>query len=95
MSKVLKRPQAEEDLLSIWVFIAHDSPNNADQFLDRRDEKFYILADNPLMGRSREELASNLRSFPVESYTIFYSPIEEGIEIIRGLNSSMDIESHF
>ncbi len=95
MSAVWKRPQAEEDLVNIWLFIAQDSPNNADQFLDRLENKLYVLADNPLMGISREELASNLRSFPVDSYTIFYSPIEDGVEIIRVLNSSMDIESNF
>jgi toxin ParE1/3/4 len=95
MSEVWKRPQAEEDLINIWLFIAQDSPNNADRFLDRLDEKFHVLADNPLMGISREELASNLRSFPMDSLIIFYIPIKEGIEVIRVLNSSMDIEINF
>ncbi len=55
-----KRPQAKEDLINIWSFISEDSHHNADRFLDLLEEKCQILASNPLMGRSREELIPNL-----------------------------------
>jgi hypothetical protein len=35
MVVIVKRPLAELDLLGIWEFIAEDSPDRADEFLDR------------------------------------------------------------
>ena len=48
-----------------------------------------------MMGRSREELVPKLRSFPVGNYVIFYQPISDGVEIVRVLHGSRDIESLF
>jgi toxin ParE1/3/4 len=47
------------------------------------------------MGRSRDELATNVRSFPVNDYLIFYRPIEEGIEILRVVSGYRDLEGLF
>lgn len=35
MQSVIKSPEAEEDLIDIWLYIAEDSPVNSDRFLDR------------------------------------------------------------
>jgi toxin ParE1/3/4 len=45
------------------------------------------------MGRSRPELATDLRSFPVGHYVIFDVPLPKGVEIVRVLHGSRDIES--
>jgi toxin ParE1/3/4 len=45
------------------------------------------------MGRSRPELAPNLRSFPVGQYVIFYLPLAKGVEIVRVLHGARDFES--
>ena len=50
------------------------------------------LAENPRIGRSREELAPELRSFSFLNYVIFYRPIDAGVEIVRVLHGSRDIE---
>lgn len=34
MPRVLTKPEADNDLVDIWLYIANDSPNNADHFLD-------------------------------------------------------------
>ena len=39
-------------------------------------------AEQPKMGRAREELASGLRSFPVRRYVVFYCPLVDGIEVV-------------
>lgn len=49
----------------------------------------------PQSGRRRDELEPHLRSFPEGSYVVFYREIGEGIEIIRVLHSSRDIERIF
>ena len=95
MSEIRRLPQAESDLDGIWDYIARDTPTNATRFLRRIEGVCIIIADNPLIGRSREELAPALRSFPVGNYLLFYFPIEDGIEIVRVLHGSMDADNLF
>ena len=95
MSQIRKRPQAQEDLLEIWLRIASDSPFHADRFLDLLDDKMRRLADAPGMGRSRPELTPGLRGFPVGDYLIFYRPLPFGIEVVRVLHGARDIDALF
>lgn len=93
MPRLLKRPEAESDLDEIWWYIAQDSPHNADRFLDCIQERCLALADFPKMGTSRDELKAGLRSQPVGNYMIFYFPLEDGIDLVRVIHGSRDIES--
>jgi toxin ParE1/3/4 len=98
MGRVDKLPTARSDLIEIWQYIADDSPEDADRFLDTLEEKISLLADNPEMGKRREELAEGLRSFPVSNYMIYYRPHggKEGIVVVRVLNATQNItELHF
>lgn len=95
MPRLLKRPEAKNDLEEIWWFIAQDSPDNADKFLDRIQDSCLALADFPNMGVSREELKTALRSQPVGNYLIFYFPLEDGVDIIRVLHGSRDMARLF
>ena len=47
------------------------------------------------MGRNRNELMENVRSFPIDDYLIFYSPIEVGIEVLRVVSGYRDLEDLF
>ncbi len=93
MPRLLKRPEAESDLDEIWWYIAQDSPDNADKFLDRIQESCLALANFPQMGTNREELKKNLRSQAVGNYLIFYFALEDGVDIVRVIHGSRDIES--
>lgn len=95
MPIIIKRPLARDDLSEIWDYIADDNERQADTFVDLIDQKFQELARHPNMGRSREELDEGLRSFPVGRYVIFYRIIPEGIEIIRVLHGSRDLNAIF
>ena len=95
MPEILRHPQAEADLDEIWLYIAQDDPNAADRFMDRIEERCRLLAENPLMGRSRPELAPSLRSFPIGTYIIVYVPIEGGIDIVRVISGVRDIDALF
>ena len=55
---------------------------------------FTALAENPLLGRSAEELAPNLGRFAHGSHVVFYEPREGGVLIVRVLHESMDATSH-
>ena len=95
MARVTRRPLAAADILEIWDHIAEDSLDQADRWIDKLDEKFGILATQPLMGRAREELAADLRSFPFGRYVIFYMPVQDGIDVVRVLHSARDVDAAF
>ena len=87
--------QAAADLLDIWLYIASDSPLNADKFVDLLHEKCRMLCSAPEMGRVREELHPRLRSLPVKRYTIFYRISEMTLEVVRILSSYRDHNALF
>jgi toxin ParE1/3/4 len=52
-----KSPQAEIDIALVWEFIADDNVRAADALLDRIEAAFDMLAQTPLAGRARNDLA--------------------------------------
>jgi toxin ParE1/3/4 len=95
MAHVTRRPQAEADILEIWDYIAEDSLIEADRWVDRLDEKLALWATQPMMGRSRDELAPGVRSLPFGRYIVFFEPVPAGIDVIRVLHGSRDIDATF
>lgn len=83
------------DIIEIWDYIADDSFEAADRWVDQLDEKFRLLATQPLMGRVRFELERGMRSFPFGRYVIFYMPTDEGIDVVRVLHGARDIDAAF
>ncbi|MCC5656015.1 type II toxin-antitoxin system RelE/ParE family toxin [Nostoc sp. XA010] len=80
---------------NIWKYVAPNNLKAANRLFDTLRESFPKLAKFPQLGRQLSELAPFLRSFPVKNYLIFYRPIDEGIEIVRILHGSQDIETIF
>jgi toxin ParE1/3/4 len=70
MRVILKRPRAADDLIELWDYVAEDSVTRADAFIDDVDAKFRLLAEQSMLGRSREELAPGLRSLPFGRYVM-------------------------
>ena len=95
MLRIIKRPEAENDLDDIWLYIAQDNLDNADKLLDEIEEISRKLARFADMGQNRDDLHPGLQSFPVGKYLIFYIPINGGIEIVRVLHGMMDIDALF
>ena len=73
--RIARRPRAPRDLVEIWIFIVRGGERAADRLLDRIEGALGTLADNPLIGRARPELALDLRSFAVGCYVPFYRPL--------------------
>ena len=88
-------PQAEVDLVEVWRYVAKGGEARADAFLDKVMAQCRQLAQFPRMGRARENLAPNLRSFPMAKFVVFYRPVDDTVEIIRVLYGARDIESIF
>ncbi|MCK5153031.1 MAG: type II toxin-antitoxin system RelE/ParE family toxin [Spirochaetales bacterium] len=87
--------QAIEDLKEIWLYIAIDSPDIADKFIDEIYNKCIVLSENPDLGRKRDNLLPGIRSFPFKRYILFYRKEQNIIEIIRILSAYRDIDSIF
>lgn len=92
MGNVVQTRASLRDIDAIWDHIAEDSPLRASRYIRKIQEKLELLADIPLMGRSRPELAANVRSFPVGSHLIFYMPVPDGIVVLRVRHQREDIE---
>ncbi len=47
------------------------------------------------MGRAREELAPGIRSLAFGRYVVFLTPLPDGIDVVRVLHASRDIDAVF
>ena|SRR5579864_7192194 len=88
-------PRATLDLIEIWNYIADDSVEAADRFVDEIHEAMQNLCRHPGMGRQREELAPRLRSFPFQRYILFYRVNPKTLEVVRVIHGARDVEYSF
>ncbi len=86
---------AKANLKEIWSYIAEYNPSSADKFLREFAKKFQLLAENPKLGKSRDDFILNLRSFSFKNYVIFYFSTENGVEIYRVLHGARNIDELF
>jgi len=91
MGRIQRTPRADQDLEELWFFIAQDDPAAADRWIDTLEEKIQLLADNPLMGPSRPDIARELRYHPVGNHLLLYRVIQGGIEIVRVVHGARDL----
>jgi toxin ParE1/3/4 len=87
---------AEEDLYGVTTYLAtNESELHARRLLSKIFITISTIANTPYIGRERNELQKNLRSFPAWDYQVFYRLNENDVEIVRIIHSSRDIESLF
>ena len=70
MAEAVFSPAAKRDLDGILDYIARDNPTAALRFVDSLRDKCRTLAQYPLLGAARENLAKGLRVFSVGNYGI-------------------------
>ena len=64
-------------------------------YLAKIDAAFQLLAMEPQLGKSCDDLLAGYRKYPVGKHLIFYRQSADRLEIIRILHQRMDIEAHF
>lgn len=74
MSRYTIAREAREDLKEIYRYIARDNPSAAGRLRQIFFEKFRLLAEQPLIGEVRNDLAENLRMFSAGNYVVLYRP---------------------
>ena len=95
MPRVIRSKESDEDLRTIYQYIAADNPDAAERLLRKIDTKLEDYAALPEMGMRRDVLSPGVRSFPVGSYLVFYRIIDAGIEVVRVLHGKRDIKKLF
>lgn len=99
--QIFIRPPARQDLIDQYLFIAQGNGEAADRFLEMTDETLSDLSQMSEMGnlqKFRNPKLANVRKWRVrhfEKHLIFYRPIESGIEILRIIYATRDIEALF
>ena len=94
MRRIVRRPRARQDLLETWEYIATESNlDRTDNYLRRLENALRNLATHPQTGRVRPELADGMRGFPFEDHVVFYLPFTDGIDVVRVIHGSRDLEA--
>ena len=97
MSRCDILPTARADLQQIHDYIAENSPASALRFVQRLENRCYLLADHPYIGIGRLDLGEDCRSFvvPGTDYIVIYRPLEDGVEIIHVRHGSQKLSRLF
>jgi plasmid stabilization system protein ParE len=92
MARILKRESSKRDLIAQWLWYAENvSIDVADRFLHAADATLAVLARQPEIGlaimTTKAEL-QGIRRFPIsegfEKILLFYFPLHDGVELVRG-----------
>jgi len=87
-------PAAFDDLISIFDWIATDSPANAAAFIEKIDQRIGSLKTHPFLGRiPRDDKlgSSGYRVLVIESYLVFYIIRGKIVEIHRIIHGSRNL----
>ena len=90
-------PQAKADLEGIWNYTVDNwGIDQADKYIRQLYNQFELLADNPDLGKKRDEVKAGYRSFPEGNHVIFYMLLpDKRIAIIGIPHQKEDVELHF
>lgn len=95
MIKIVKNPLAEDDLLNIWQYSYNKwGANKAEEYLLQLDTGIQGLANNPMLGKSREAVRRGYRSIQINRHIIYYKHQNNLIDIVRILHERMIPEKH-
>jgi toxin ParE1/3/4 len=95
MSRFTLDPAVRDDLDEIWDFIGihGNNPAAATRQIETLYETFVLLATQPLLGQTREDLGEDLRAFAVRPFVVLYRPKSHGVEVVQVVHSARDIRA--
>ncbi len=90
-------PEAENDLLQIWEYIAtDDSPEAADRVIARIYDECQALSEMPGKGHARLELLDERHRFwSVWSYLLAYRWQTKPLQIIAVVHGARELDAFF
>ena len=89
------RALAQVDLEEIWFYTYQEwGVEQADKYLNSLLSRFAWLAENPLIGKKRDDIKTGYYCFPEGMHLVFYMLTKNGIDIIGIPHQSMDVINH-
>ncbi len=89
------RALAQVDLEEIWLFTYEEwGIDQADKYLNLLFSRFIWLAENPLIGKKRDDIKAGYYCFPEGMHLVFYTLTQNGIDIIGIPHQNMDVINH-
>lgn len=84
--------KADEDLGEIYVYsYQRFGEAKADAYLLALEERFFLLADQPSLGRRIDHIREGYLRWDHESHSIFYKTTDDGIIVMRVLHAMRDM----
>ena len=91
-AKYQLRSLAQSDLESIWLYTLEQwGVDQANTYLEAIIKRFGWLAENPLLGKQRDDIKKGYYCFPEGMHLVFYIIKDGQMEIIGVPLQSMDI----
>ena len=88
---VVLKPAARRDVRSILLYTGKQwGFEQRDVYREALDQALAALSVNPLIGRSRDEIAPDLRSYSIQQHIIYYRVAAETVTVLRILHGKMD-----
>ena len=89
------RLQVRSDLEKIWRYSFQTwGMEQADAYVTALVDRFDWLAENPQMGRNRDDIKKGYRCFPEGQHLVFYTVSDDLIDIIGIVHQRQDVSSH-
>ncbi len=87
--------EADKDVEEILAYsVKNFGVDQTQYYFEALKECIELLADNPNMGHSAEDILPEYLRFPHESHVIFYKNISSSILVVRILHERMDPTLH-
>lgn len=93
MNVVRHTVRARRALIDIWLELAADNPEAADEVYRRLEARVGILRRFPDAGPLRPAIAPDARVLIEPPYLILYRVIPDGVEIVRVPHGARNIDS--
>ena len=95
MLKIYKSARAEQDLITIWLYSFENwGEKQADAYYDKLMAALVVIAKNPKLGKSCDDVRDGYRKYRVQRHIIFYRIEADGLHVIRVLGDEMDYQRH-
>jgi toxin ParE1/3/4 len=80
-------PTAQNDMESVWLYtMSQWGLEQAEEYVDDLAAAFVLLASNPRLGKSCDNIRSGYRKHPTLKHIIYYQETGYGVAIIRVLH---------
>ncbi len=96
MAKYRVTPRAQNDLKNIGRYTEQNwGKSQRNTYLKDFENRFVWLAENPQLGKHRNDISEGYHSFPEGQHVVFYLIDKQHINIIGIPHKDMDIISYF